>query len=543
MHKALYRVWRPKTFDDVIGQNHVTDILKSEILTRKFSHAYLFVGTRGTGKTTCARILAKAVNCSSPENGNPCLKCAVCRGIENETILDVSEIDAASNNSVENIRAICGESAFTACNAKFRVYIIDEVHMLSIGAFNALLKILEEPPSHVIFILATTEAHKVPYTIVSRCQRFRFNRVSIENLVQRIKYICENEKINIENEAAIKLAEMADGSVRDAVSMLDQCSSEREKTVTLRSIEEKFGFVSSENVVNIFQNLLSCNAKNIIIQVQDMYKKSYDLKNLCEQLLNFSVDIMICELTGQSDDKFGEYLEKVQYFSQKLDISKLLEFNDILKSAIFDINKGANKLTSTECALLKICEKLSSQDVLKINDTESENAKNDVAIGENKRKTRSNVKFESENLRCNDLQIENEKLKETPKNITLDSKARSNDSKSDLFAEWKEILAIISKKSKLLYIALLDSVAHETGNNELTIDIKNAMAFEYLKQDNYVKRLNNAIFQITSKNYRIITRSFDTMQEDFQVQDKNKDSKPIYDNLTNELKSKGVQID
>lgn len=224
MYQALYRKWRPSTFDDVSGQEHITDTLKAQVVNGRVSHAYLFIGTRGTGKTTCAKILAKAVNCQNPENGNPCNICEACVGIDRGTILDVEELDAASNNGVDSIRAMRDEAVFSPANVKRRVYIVDEVHMLSVSAFNALLKILEEPPEHLMFILATTELHKVPATILSRCQRHSFKRLENSVVSQRLMFVAKNEGLNLTAQGAELLSRLADGSMRDGLSLLDQCS-------------------------------------------------------------------------------------------------------------------------------------------------------------------------------------------------------------------------------------------------------------------------------------------------------------------------------
>ena len=223
MYKALYRKYRPQQFSDVVGQPQVTDTLKNELMAGRISHAYLFTGSRGTGKTTCAKILAKAVNCLDPQNGDPCGKCDVCRGLDDGSVLDVVELDAASNNGVDSIRALIEESNFTPTTAKYRVYIIDEVHMLSVSAFNALLKTLEEPPAHVIFILATTEVHKLLPTILSRCQRFDFRRIAPEDIAGRLEWVCTQENVTIDHDAAMLIAVTADGGMRDALSILDQC--------------------------------------------------------------------------------------------------------------------------------------------------------------------------------------------------------------------------------------------------------------------------------------------------------------------------------
>ena len=224
MYQALYRKWRPRTFDDVVGQSHITDTLKQQVAGDRLSHAYLFTGTRGTGKTTCAKILSRAVNCQAPVDGNPCNQCPACLGIENGSILDVLELDAASNNGVDQVRALRDEAVYTPAAVRKRVYIVDEVHMLSTPAFNALLKILEEPPAHLMFILATTELHKVPATIKSRCQQFSFKRILPGQIAQRLGYVAQQEGIDLTREGAALLARLADGGLRDALSLLDQCA-------------------------------------------------------------------------------------------------------------------------------------------------------------------------------------------------------------------------------------------------------------------------------------------------------------------------------
>ena len=225
MYQVLYRKWRPQVFTDVYGQEHITKTLMNAVDTGRVSHAYLFTGSRGTGKTTCAKILAKAVNCEHPVNGNPCNECASCRGIDDGSVVDVVEIDAASNNGVDNIRDLREETNYMPSSVKYRVYIIDEVHMLSTGAFNALLKTLEEPPEHVKFILATTEVHKLPSTILSRCQRFDFKRISPEDISSRLKYVAKQENIDLTDEGAMLIARVSDGGMRDALSLLDRCAS------------------------------------------------------------------------------------------------------------------------------------------------------------------------------------------------------------------------------------------------------------------------------------------------------------------------------
>ena len=292
MYRVLNRKWRPQTFADVVGQEHITSTLAHEVQIGKVSHAYLFTGSRGTGKTTCAKILAKAANCLNPVDGNPCNECAVCKGLDDGSILDVVEIDAASNNSVENIRDLRDEVNYTPVHTKYRVYIIDEVHMLSIGAFNALLKTLEEPPEHVKFILATTEVHKLPATILSRCQRFDFHRITPENITSRLLHVAENENIEIDDDAALLIARIADGAMRDALSILDRCSGISDH-VTSAVVSNAAGLAGKDYLFDLVDNINSNNPSEVLSLISKLHGDSCDMERLCSELINHFRNIMI----------------------------------------------------------------------------------------------------------------------------------------------------------------------------------------------------------------------------------------------------------
>ena len=276
MYQALYRKWRPKTFSDVVGQEHVTETLQRQVAEGRLSHAYLFTGTRGTGKTTCAKILAKAVNCEHPENGNPCNKCSSCLGIESGGFLDVMELDAASNNGVDHVRALRDEAIYSPAQVKKRVYIIDEVHMLSIAAFNALLKILEEPPEHLMFILATTELHKVPATILSRCQRFAFRRILPREIVGRLNYIAEQEGIDLRPDGAELLAHIADGALRDALSLLDQCAAAG-GTIDSAAVLDALGLAGNLQTAQLMDCVLRRDTKAALLLLHRLYGSGKDV--------------------------------------------------------------------------------------------------------------------------------------------------------------------------------------------------------------------------------------------------------------------------
>ena len=300
MYQALYRKYRPQTFDDVVGQQGVTQTLKNQLQTGRLSHAYLFTGTRGTGKTTCAKILAKAVNCENPQDGNPCNRCAACRSIDAGACMDVLEIDAASNNGVDSVRALRDDAVYTPAEVKKRVYIIDEVHMLSLSAFNALLKIIEEPPEHLLFILATTELHKVPATILSRCQRFAFRRIVPEDIVGRLNYIAYQESIELEPDAAAFLARLADGGLRDAVSLLDQCASAAQGAVTVDEACKVLGLAGARQTAALMEAVGKHDAAAALSIFNTQYAEGKDLGAMLDELCAVARDLLILRTAPQA---------------------------------------------------------------------------------------------------------------------------------------------------------------------------------------------------------------------------------------------------
>ena len=291
MYQALYRKYRPKTFDDVVGQEHITETLKKQVETGRLSHAYLFIGTRGTGKTTCAKILAKAVNCEHPVNGNPCNQCAACRGIDDGSVLDVVELDAASNNGVDNVRALRDEAVFSPASVRKRVYIVDEVHMLSNSAFNALLKILEEPPEHLMFILATTELHKVPATILSRCQRHSFKRIPVDTITARLNYVAEQEHLNLQPDAAALLARMADGGMRDALTLLDQCCGN--ECISTDAVISAIGLAGNLRTAQLLRSVAAGDTAGALEQFRELWQDGKEPSALLDELSMLQRDLLM----------------------------------------------------------------------------------------------------------------------------------------------------------------------------------------------------------------------------------------------------------
>lgn len=363
MYQALYRKWRPKDFGDVYGQPHVTKTLRSQLENGRISHAYLFTGSRGTGKTTCAKILSKAVNCLNPVDGNPCNECEICRGIENGSILDVIEIDAASNNGVDNIRDLREEANFTPANAKYRVYIIDEVHMLSIGAFNALLKTLEEPPSHVIFILATTEIHKLPSTILSRCQRFDFKRIAPEDITARLMYVAEKENVNLTSNAANLIARIADGGMRDALSLLDRCFA-MGTDIDENTVSDAAGIAGTVHLFSFSEFVAKGDFTSSLKLVSKLHSESCDIDSLCTELTLHFRNLMVAKTVGDCEGLIvcsKDELAKIKERASQLKLSKILSCIEILEQTAKNIKNAANKKIQLEAAVIKMCAPSASQ--------------------------------------------------------------------------------------------------------------------------------------------------------------------------------------
>ena len=361
MYRALYRKWRPTTFDDVVGQEHITSILKYQCEQGKHSHAYLFCGTRGTGKTTCSKILAKALNCLSPVDGNPCGKCAACVSIDNGSCMDVVEMDAASNNGIDDIRDIRDEVVYTPSELKYKVYIIDEVHMLSINAFNGLLKTLEEPPSYVVFILATTEMHKLPTTIISRCQRFDFRKISVDNLISRLKYIADNEGVSITDDAARIIARLASGGMRDAISLFELCSGTG-KQIDADLASEMLGVSGTEKLRELVSAVLQKDYGKIFSLIRDTENSSKDISVFWQEIISFYRDMLVVK-TLKSPEGYLEMSVKecdaLRELVADMSSAEIIRQSKILDAALPVMQRaGSYKRNIAEMTLVRLCEPL-----------------------------------------------------------------------------------------------------------------------------------------------------------------------------------------
>ena len=454
MHKALYRVYRPKTFGDVVGQEHIVKTLKNQIKNNNIGHAYLFSGTRGTGKTSTAKIFARAVNCLNPINEEPCNECEICIDTLNDNIMDIVEIDAASNNSVDDIRELRESVKYTPSKAKYKVYIIDEVHMLSQGAFNALLKTLEEPPSYVIFILATTEPHKIPATILSRCQRFDFKRVSSKDIASRMSYICKKENIEAEEKALSLIARNSQGALRDALSILDQCMSFGNEKIEHNDVIELLGTVNIDELFELSQSIIDENTKKSLEILNEFIIWGKDIRNLINDLIDHFRNLMVCKVSKDLDEIISlpeESIERLKEQSQNVNINDLIRILNILSETQDSMKSSSNTRILAEVTIMKIAQPMFDES-------------KEALI---KRIENLEEKIESGNIKVSTVQIE--QSKDVKSQIIEDDKVEEN--KEDVAYEevksedvrlvessWKKITQKIKDDRKLSVAALLKEV-------------------------------------------------------------------------------------
>lgn len=521
MYQALYRKYRPKNFSDVYGQDHVTSTLKNEIKENRISHAYLFTGSRGTGKTTCAKILAKAVNCENSFDGEPCNECEVCRGLDSGAIYDVVEIDAASNNGVDNIRDLREEANYTPSRGRYRVYIIDEVHMLSQGAFNALLKTLEEPPAHVIFILATTEVHKLPATILSRCQRFDFKRIQPETMAVRLKEVAYKEGMTLTDDAAVLIARIADGALRDGLSILDQCGS-RSKDVDSDLVSQVAGLAGREVLYRLTDCISAKNSSGAMELISQLYQNSYDMERLCIEMINHFRNYLVVKTVKKSreliictDDEYNSTLEGAKQFT----LENIIFALDLFQNTLTKIKSGVNSRIEMEMSFIKLCEpKLDTSQtaVLERLSQLERRVKNGVAVSNTQPvnipspevdKTEKAEKETADNL-----------VPDEPKNIAQEPVANEQMPESTAptqpvqegvseFEHWAEFLDIIHKTDIALYGVLSGAGAH-FDSGRFVIDSTNPTIKQFIQIPTHLKAIKQAVFEITGQPYKIaVSRS------------------------------------
>ncbi|MDE5996563.1 MAG: DNA polymerase III subunit gamma/tau [Eubacterium sp.] len=559
MYQVLYRKYRPKVFSDVYGQEHVTSTLINEIKENRISHAYLFTGSRGTGKTTCAKILAKAVNCEHNENGEPCNACEVCKGLDGGSIYDVVEIDAASNNGVDNIRDLREEANYTPTRGRYRVYIIDEVHMLSKGAFNALLKTLEEPPEHVIFILATTEVHMLPATILSRCQRFDFKRIQPETMALRLKEVAGFENMQLDDAAAILISRIADGGMRDALSILDQCAG-RGQHIDSKLVSEVAGIAGREALYELSDAVCNQSSGDALNIISNLHQNSYDMERLCVEMINHFRNFLIVKTVKKSreliictDDEYDTIIKSAENFT----LAKVIFALDLFQNTLTIIKGGANARIEMEMCFVKLCQpKLdtSMEAVLDRIASLERAVKNGVSIASAQPvKTVVNVeqpkvesipqpvqapkpapqqednveKQESFDIEKPDLpepEIQQEQdippwetpqMQAAPQPETP-AKAAPQEVVQTEFTEWAEFMEVIYKSDIAIYGVLNDATGY-VRDEYFLINSSNPMLRQFIKMPTHSKAIKQALFDVTGKRYKL--GIFKTSEENKEKKD------------------------
>ncbi len=499
MYQALYRKWRPRDFDDVVGQEHITVTLKHEVASGKFSHAYLFTGSRGTGKTSCSKIVAKAVNCLHPKEGNPCNECEICRGIDDGSILDVSEIDAASNNGVDSIRQLREEAFFMPAVAKYRVYILDECHMLSPGAVNALLKILEEPPEHVIFILATTEIHKVLPTILSRCQRFDFKRIKSRTIADRLLYVSKQEQVQIGDDAAMLIARLSDGGMRDALSLLDLCASSGGE-ITGEVVTKAAGLSGQEPLFHMADAAAAGNPSEALVVLDALSENSVDYIRLCEQFVNHYRNLMIARTVKEPDDLIQATPEDLQLLhkqAKEIPLARVMYSIDVLQDTMGKLSRTAFKRTEFEMALIRLCDTRMGIGVEGLSDR----------IEKLEKVIRSGTVASAPNQPSVDAAPVSKPQQQPVALAKPESRAKpaaqAGNKEVEPFSQWAEVLSELQKINGALYGAMIDSSGYTSGDTML-IDCKNEMFLTLLRTSVAAKEsLRSAILSVTGQKYNL----------------------------------------
>ena len=515
MYQALYRKYRPKNFDEVVGQEHITATLKQEIASGRIGHAYLFTGSRGTGKTSCSKIIAKAVNCPNQQDGNPCGVCDICKGIDDGSVLDVTEIDAASNNGVDNIRQLREEANFTPAQVSYRVYIIDETHMLSVGAFNALLKIMEEPPEHVIFILATTEVHKIPATILSRCQRFDFRRISPSVIAARVRWVCEQEGIQIDPEAADLIASLAEGGMRDALSLLDVCrsnartgeqdsSASRAEKITLEHVRQSAGLAVSDSLFAVADAVLRRDVPAVLQEIDRMFENSIDFEKMCVQLIAHYRGLMMAKAVKNPQEFVSGLPQDAQRLSAQAagsPMGQILYSLTVLQDALSRMGRTAQTRVELEMAAIKLCSPeldRSLEAILARLDRLEAQVRSGAVVppaGEEK-------------APASELQAALTRVQKTPpqKPATPPQDASQQDRPKKPvvpFAPWPQVLEALRHVNTALHGALVSTEAFLDGEIVL-IDCQDPLFLEMIRSNDYAKKsLHQALQSGAGRDYRI----------------------------------------
>lgn len=576
-YRVLYRKYRPKVFDDVVGQPQVTVTLKNELKSGRVNHAYLFTGTRGTGKTTCAKILSKAVNCLSPVDGDPCCECEICKGIENGEIFDVIEMDAASNRRLDDIRDVIEKVSYTPERGSYRVFIIDEVHMLTNEAFNALLKTLEEPPAHVIFILATTEVHKLPATIMSRCQRFDFHRIKPQAVAERIKYVCDLENATVTDEAALLIAVISDGAMRDALSLLDRCIG-ISQSVDADIVRRAAGLAGKESLLDIVSSCVNKNTERALSTLNKLHSESKDMMRLCDEIINHFRSLMMIksvrnprDLVVLSDSEYEIAFDQ----AQMLTLADIVYAMDVLAKAFERMGKGADNRTELEIALVKLSapELDSSTEALLTRIAALEKtvkllgSNPQPLYSEQKEEKSAEVKPEISKEEIKPEEIPAKEVKPTPLSTPKPAQVKREEQKSEKddhqpvsqpatskpaaqpirrepvdmdaimrdakpLKSWPEVVDNLKQYSRVIASSFEGTVAYASGDY-LLIDAKTDIPFKLLQKSDQRENLRNAVQEITGKRYIL---------GPYKKTEKKEEEKDPLEELIAELKDSNIEI-
>ena len=510
-YTALYRKFRPLSFSEIVGQEHITRTLKNQIMAGRVGHAYLFNGGRGTGKTSAAKILARAINCLNPIDGEPCNKCEICKGAINGSLTDIVEMDAASNNSVEDIRAIREEVNFLPTKAKYRVYIIDEVHMLSTGAFNALLKTLEEPPEHVKFILATTEPQKLPATILSRCQRFDFKRISNEDIIKRLKIVCQKSNIEITDEALNIIAVLSEGAMRDALSILERCIQDGENKINEDKIRDLVGIPKITYVHNVTESIIQYDVDKALENVDIVLKEGKDINNLLWEIIKYVKDILVYKASKKADLYNEEELNKIKALSEIVSKEKLIELIYQLSELENDIKWSTQKTIVFQAGIIKLCNKKSDFDIdIKERVEKIENylksGKGIVTQSVPMQNSNANVNLNSRPTMEVNPNIQNKQQSKSVNTAKMQNKVTKKFSnKSEEY--WPQIVNDLKQSGKIvLYTNLMNTKAKEINDMTVGIEFPNGMtAFgkTVLEKPENIREISNLVSMACGKEMQI----------------------------------------
>ena len=503
-YTALYRKFRPITFSEIVGQEHIIRTLRNQIIAGRVGHAYLFNGGRGTGKTSAAKILARAINCLNPKDGEPCNECEICKGAINGSLTDIVEMDAASNNSVEDIRSIREEVNFLPTKAKYRVYIIDEVHMLSTGAFNALLKTLEEPPEHVKFILATTEPQKLPATILSRCQRFDFKKISNENIIKRLNIVCEKSNIEITKEALNIIAVLSEGAMRDALSILERCIQDGENKIDEDKIKDLVGIPKITYIHQLTESILEYDVDKALTNIDEVLEDGKDINNLLWELIKYVKDILVYKASNKLELYSEEELNKIKIISEKVSKEKLVDIIYQLSNLENDIKWSTQKTIMFQAGIIKLCSKQAETS------SNLEERLDKIEKYLRTSKVPNNMTIPVQQVQSNEPRMtfgvsskNSTEFKNT--NIPKSNKEKKFSNKSEEY--WPQIVNDLKQSGKIvLYTNLMNTKAKEINDMTVGIEFPNGMTSfgkTVLEKPENIREISNLVSIACGKEMQI----------------------------------------